>query len=203
MRFYWLWNKQQNKNFDIYWDAGPNNLYDYYTKHYTAQHYKYIRKKMACHHNMWTACFQARCKGVLGQDNISSVGWLNHDKIPMTWKYRQILSYQHHNGVTMMCWGQIPYKIKYPPLPWIYNKYLLVQSSVKCTAFSDQKYFSIDYITNLFHMNEVFLLLYQVMDRLGFFNLEFNYTSRLNKANFLSFSGGKGDTKSFWKNGES
>ena len=35
------------------------------------------------------------------------------------------------------------------------------------------------------------------MDRLGFFNLELNYTSRFNKANYLSFSGGKGDTKSF------
>ena len=34
-------------------------------------------------------------------------------------------------------------------------------------------------------------------------NLQFNYTSWINITNFLSLSGGKGDTKRFLKNGES
>ena len=30
----------KKQHFDIYWDAGYNNLADYYTKHNTAQHQK-------------------------------------------------------------------------------------------------------------------------------------------------------------------
>ena len=52
-------------------------------------------------------------------------------------------------------------------------------------------------------MNEVFLVLYQVMDKLSFLNLQFNHTSWLNRANSLSFSEKKGDTKHFLKNGKS
>ena len=33
-------------------------------------------------------------------------------------------------------------------------------------------------------MNEVFLVLYQVLDKLSFLKMQFNYTSWLNKANF-------------------
>ena len=44
-----------------------------------------------------------------------------------------------------------------------------------------------------------FLLLYQVLDNLRFFNLQFNYTSQLYIATFLSFSEKKGDTKHFCK----
>ena len=36
-------------------------------------------------------------------------------------------------------------------------------------------------------MNEMFLLLYQVLDKLSFLNMQFNYTSRLHRANFLSY----------------
>ena len=75
----------------------------------------------------------------------------------------------------------------------------LVQSHVERTAFSDQNYiFLIEYIPNLFHMYEFFLLLYQVLYKLIFMNLQFNYTTRLHRANFLSFSEKKGDTKIFF-----
>ena len=48
-------------------------------------------------------------------------------------------------------------------------------------------------------MNEVFLLLYQVMDMLIVFNMQFNYTSWLHRDNYLSFSGTKGYIKIFCK----
>ena len=77
------------------------------------------------------------------------------------------------------------------------KKHLLVQIRVECTAFSDQNYLFIEYIPNFFHMNDSFLLLYQVLDKLSYLNLQFNYTTRLHRANFLSFSGEKGDRKCF------
>ena len=62
----------------------------------------------------------------------------------------------------------------------------------------DTKHFFLnEYILNFFHMNETFLLLYQILDKLIFLNLHFYYTSRFNRANFLIFSVKKGDTKRF------
>ena len=52
-------------------------------------------------------------------------------------------------------------------------------------------------------MNEFFPVLYQVLYKIIFLNIHFNYTSLLNRANFLLFSGKKGDTKRFLKNAES
>ena len=46
-------------------------------------------------------------------------------------------------------------------------------------------------------MNEIYLLLYAVLNNLRYLNLKFNYTPRLHRANLLSFSVKKGDTKRF------
>ena len=87
--------------------------------------------------------------------------------------------------------------LKDPP-PWMAKKHLLVQSHVERTAFSDQNYFFlIEYISNLLHMYAFFLLLYQMLYKLKYLNLQFNYNTRIHRANFLSFSGKKGDTKHF------
>ena len=51
-------------------------------------------------------------------------------------------------------------------------------------------------------MNELYIVLYQFLDKLRIFNLQFNYTSWLNRAHFLNFSGKKGCTKCFLKNSE-
>ena len=67
-------------------------------------------------------------------------------------------------------------------------------------AFSDQNFFLIEYISNFFHMNKKILLLYQVLDKLRFLSLQFNYNSRLNRDNFSRLSEKKGDTKCFLKN---
>ena len=63
-------------------------------------------------------------------------------------------------------------------------------------------FFLIEYISNFFHTNEVFILLYQVLVNLGFLYLQINYTSRLNWANFLGFSEKKRDIKRFVENSE-
>jgi hypothetical protein len=43
MRHHWLTNRVRQKQFDIYWRPGRENLADYHTKHHSAQHHKYMR----------------------------------------------------------------------------------------------------------------------------------------------------------------
>jgi hypothetical protein len=42
MRYHWLTNIVRQKQFDVYWRLGCENLADYYTKHHSAQHHKDI-----------------------------------------------------------------------------------------------------------------------------------------------------------------
>ena len=46
-------------------------------------------------------------------------------------------------------------------------------------------------------MNEIYLLLYAVLDKLSYLNLQFNCIPAFHRANYLSFSVKKGDTKHF------
>jgi hypothetical protein len=43
MRYHWLTNRVRQKQFDIYWRPGQENLGDYHTKHHSAQHHKDMR----------------------------------------------------------------------------------------------------------------------------------------------------------------
>ena len=43
MRFYWLKDRQQQKQFSIYWENGKNNFADYFTKHHSPSHHKAVR----------------------------------------------------------------------------------------------------------------------------------------------------------------
>jgi hypothetical protein len=43
MRYHWLTNRFRQKQFDVYWRPGRENLGDYHTKHHSAQHHKYVR----------------------------------------------------------------------------------------------------------------------------------------------------------------
>ena len=43
MRFYWLRDRVKQKQFDVYWEPGINNLADYTTKHHTGNHHKRLR----------------------------------------------------------------------------------------------------------------------------------------------------------------
>jgi len=44
MRYYWLRDRENQKQFNIYWSKGENNLADYFTKHHSATHHKRMRK---------------------------------------------------------------------------------------------------------------------------------------------------------------
>jgi hypothetical protein len=43
MRYHWLNNRVRQKQFDVYWRPGRENLGDYHTKHHSAQHHKDMR----------------------------------------------------------------------------------------------------------------------------------------------------------------
>jgi hypothetical protein len=43
MRYHWLTGRVHQKQFDIYWRPGRENLADYHTKHHSAQHHKDMR----------------------------------------------------------------------------------------------------------------------------------------------------------------
>jgi hypothetical protein len=43
MRYHWLTDRVSEKQFDIYWRPGRQNLADYHTKHHSAQHHKDMR----------------------------------------------------------------------------------------------------------------------------------------------------------------
>jgi hypothetical protein len=40
MRYHWLTDRVRQKQFDVYWRPGRDNLGDYHTKHHSAQHHK-------------------------------------------------------------------------------------------------------------------------------------------------------------------
>ena len=43
MRIYWLKCREAQEQFDIYWEKGPTNLADYFTKHHSQAHHKAVR----------------------------------------------------------------------------------------------------------------------------------------------------------------
>ena len=46
VRFYWLRDRTKQGQFKIYWDAGKNNIADYFTKHHPPAHHKQWRPVM-------------------------------------------------------------------------------------------------------------------------------------------------------------
>jgi hypothetical protein len=43
MIYHWLTDKVRQKQFDVYWRPGRENLGDYHTKHHSARHHKDMR----------------------------------------------------------------------------------------------------------------------------------------------------------------
>jgi hypothetical protein len=43
MRYHWLIDRVRQKQFDVYWRPGRENLGDYHTKHHSAQHHQDMR----------------------------------------------------------------------------------------------------------------------------------------------------------------
>jgi hypothetical protein len=48
MRYHWLTDRVRQKQFDIYWRPGRENLGDYHTKHHSAQHHKDMNPHKDC-----------------------------------------------------------------------------------------------------------------------------------------------------------
>jgi hypothetical protein len=46
MRYHWLTDRVRQKQFDVYWRPGHENLGYYHTKHHSAQHHKDMRGLM-------------------------------------------------------------------------------------------------------------------------------------------------------------
>jgi hypothetical protein len=44
MRYHWFTDRVNQKQFDVYWRPGRENLGGYHTKHHSAQHHKDIRR---------------------------------------------------------------------------------------------------------------------------------------------------------------
>jgi hypothetical protein len=43
MKYYWLQDRVRQKQYDVYWRPGKENLVDYHTKHHSAQNHKDMR----------------------------------------------------------------------------------------------------------------------------------------------------------------
>ena len=43
MNLHWLRDKENSKFFDVFWDNGPNNGADYFTKHHPTAHHRRVR----------------------------------------------------------------------------------------------------------------------------------------------------------------
>ena len=48
MRWWWLRDKERNKEIIIYWQPGGKNMGDYYTKHHTGTHHRDVRPQYVC-----------------------------------------------------------------------------------------------------------------------------------------------------------
>jgi hypothetical protein len=46
MKYYWLQDRVRQKQYDVYWRPGKDNLDDYHTKHHAAQHHQDMRPIM-------------------------------------------------------------------------------------------------------------------------------------------------------------
>jgi hypothetical protein len=43
MKYHWLQDRVRQKQFDVYWRPGKDNLADYHTKHHPVQHHQDVR----------------------------------------------------------------------------------------------------------------------------------------------------------------
>jgi hypothetical protein len=51
MRYHWITDRVRQKQFEVYWRPGRENIGDYHTKHHSAQHHKDMRGLILHHSN--------------------------------------------------------------------------------------------------------------------------------------------------------
>ena len=64
MRFYWVRDRVDQKQFHVYWKPGRENDADYFTKHHTAAHHQRMRPRYL-HTTPFSKPARAHCEGVL------------------------------------------------------------------------------------------------------------------------------------------
>ena len=52
MRYHWLRDRENQKQFDIYWKPGVQNHADYWTKHHPVLHHRSMRAKYVQDHDI-------------------------------------------------------------------------------------------------------------------------------------------------------
>ena len=76
MRFYWLRDRSQQKQFNIYWQPGKINLADYFSKHHPAKYHTAIRTTyLQCNLLQFFKKYTTKtchCEGVLNPYNTKS-----------------------------------------------------------------------------------------------------------------------------------
>eukprot|EP00804_Cyclotella_cryptica_P012161 CCRYP_009866-RB/>CCRYP_009866-RB protein AED:0.59 eAED:0.47 QI:0/-1/0/1/-1/0/1/0/108 len=55
MRFHWLWDRANQKQFRFYWQQGTTNRVDYFTKHHPAAHHRNMRPELLTPHKVLVA----------------------------------------------------------------------------------------------------------------------------------------------------
>ena len=48
MRYYWLRDRETQRQFKIYWQPGIQNDADYWTKHHSVFHHRNMRQRYVC-----------------------------------------------------------------------------------------------------------------------------------------------------------
>jgi len=71
MRFYWVRDRTDQKQFHVFWAPGSQNLADYFTKHHTAAHHQRMRPVYLHMTHLATLTSDAHSEGVLKLPNTS------------------------------------------------------------------------------------------------------------------------------------
>ena len=84
MRFYWMRDRVQQRQFNIQWRAGKTNLADYSTKHHTGAHHQQVRP-IYLHDPVNSPRTVQGCIKILGGQNTAKRAQCAHTKKRVTW----------------------------------------------------------------------------------------------------------------------
>jgi hypothetical protein len=67
MRFYWMKNRTQQGQFNVFWAPGRDNLADYFTKHHSPAHHRlmrpqYLHEPKSIHSRIQQGCVESQTK---------------------------------------------------------------------------------------------------------------------------------------------
>jgi hypothetical protein len=67
MRFYWMKDRTQQGQFNVFWAPGRDNLADYFTKHHLPAHHRlmrqqYLHEPKSIHSRIQQGCVESQTK---------------------------------------------------------------------------------------------------------------------------------------------